>query len=118
MNAVAVQMSSVSMNTDSICTRPCLAGWETDAVAAAFGAEPIPASFEYRPRFTPYMMQLPEKPPITDWKSNALRKMDAIPMNGTRISVMLARRFAPPSTITPNRNARMTPMNAGVITGW
>ena len=64
MNAVAVQMSSVSMNTDSICTRPCLAGWETDAVAAAFGAEPIPASFEYRPRFTPYMMQLPEKPPI------------------------------------------------------
>ena len=139
MNAVAVQMSSVSMNTDSICTRPCLAGWETDAVAAAFGAEPIPASFEYRPRFTPYMMQLPEKPPITDWKSNALRKIDAnipgtflmfrqimssetstyrIPMNGTRISVMLARRFAPPSTITPNRNARMTPMNAGVITGW
>ena len=85
------------------------------------------------------MMQLPEKPPITDWKSNALRKIDAnipgtflmfrqimssetstyrIPMNGTRISVMLARRFAPPSTITPNRNARMTPMNAGVITGW
>ena len=82
---------------------------------------------------------LPEKPPITDWKSNALRKMDAnmpgtflmfrkmmssetstyrIPMNGTRISVMLARRFAPPSTITPNRTARMTPMNAGVITGW
>ena len=82
---------------------------------------------------------LPEKPPITDWKSNALRKIDAnmpgtflmfrkmmssetstyrIPMNGTRISVMLARRFAPPSTITPNRNARMTPMNAGVITGW
>ena len=82
---------------------------------------------------------LPEKPPITDWRSNALWKMDAnmpgtflmfrqimssetstyrIPMNGTRISVMLARRFAPPSTITPNRNARMTPMNAGVITGW
>ena len=46
INAVAVQIKSVSMNTESICTRPCLAGWETSAVAAALGAEPIPASLE------------------------------------------------------------------------
>ena len=32
MNAVAEQTSSVSMNTDSICTRPCLAGCETSGV--------------------------------------------------------------------------------------
>ena len=39
MRAVAEQISRVSRNTDSICTRPCLAGWDTSAVAAALGAE-------------------------------------------------------------------------------
>ena len=46
MNAVAEQMRSVSMKTESICTRPCFAGWETSAAAAALGAEPMPASLE------------------------------------------------------------------------
>ena len=36
----------MSMNTESDCTRPCLTGCETLALALAFGAEPIPASLE------------------------------------------------------------------------
>ena len=75
MNAVAVQMSRVSRNTDSICTRPCFTGWETSAEAAALGAEPIPASLEYRPRLIPYIRQEPEKPPKMALKSKALAKM-------------------------------------------
>ena len=75
MRAVAVQMSRVSMNTDSIWTRPCLAGWDTSAVAAALGAEPIPASLEYRPRLMPCIMQEPVKPPKIAGKSKALTKM-------------------------------------------
>ena len=46
MKAVAVQMSRVSMNTESIWTRPCFTGWLTLAEAAALGAEPTPASLE------------------------------------------------------------------------
>ena len=75
MRAVAEQMRMVSMKTDSICTRPCLAGWETSAVAAALGAEPIPASLEYRPRLMPCIMQEPAKPPKIAEKSKALTKM-------------------------------------------
>ena len=44
MSAVAEHMSSVSMKTESICASPCLTGWLTQAAAAAWGAEPIPAS--------------------------------------------------------------------------
>ena len=44
--AVAVQISRVSMNTESIWTRPCFTGWDTSAAAAALGAEPMPASLE------------------------------------------------------------------------
>jgi hypothetical protein len=40
-------MTSVSMNTPKDCTSPCLAGWETSAVAAAFGALPMPASSDF-----------------------------------------------------------------------
>ena len=39
-------MIIVSMKTESIWTKPCFTGCETDADAAAFGAEPTPASFE------------------------------------------------------------------------
>ena len=63
------------MKTDSICTRPCLTGWDTSAVAAAFGAEPIPASLEYRPRLTPSIRQEPVKPPKIAEKLNASEKM-------------------------------------------
>lgn len=47
----------------SVCTRPCFAGCETDAVAAAFGAEPIPASLENRPRLIPNIKADPANPP-------------------------------------------------------
>ena len=126
-----------------LCLAPSAAALEPQPEAPAAPAEEAaPALTEEVTKEVTATVEvpiLPEKPPITDWRSNALWKMDAnmpgtflmfrqimssetstyrIPMNGTRISVMLARRFAPPSTITPNRNARMTPMNAGVITGW
>ena len=76
INAVAVHISSVSMNTESICTRPCFTGWETSAVAAALGAEPIPASFEYRPLLIPYIIHEPAKPPNIAWKSKALLNIE------------------------------------------
>ena len=135
MNAVAEQMSSVSMNTDSICTRPCLAGCETSAVAAAFGAEPMPASLEYRPRLMPHMMHEPVKPLNAALKLNASRKILAMtpgkilifikmtmsdtriystPMTGTSTPVISVRRLPPPSTHTANSTARIAPMMYGV----
>ena len=39
--------------------KPCLTGCVTFAVAAAFGALPIPASFENNPRFTPSKIAAP-----------------------------------------------------------
>ena len=63
------------MKTDSICTSPCLTGWLTSAEAAAFGAEPTPASLEKSPRFTPNMRQDPETPPRMDRKSKASAKI-------------------------------------------
>ena len=46
--AVQVQRS-VSMKTPIACISPTLAGWEVSAVAAAHGAEPLPASLEKSP---------------------------------------------------------------------
>ena len=46
-------MTMVSVNTLRACISPCFTGWETVAVAAALGAEPIPASLENKPRLTP-----------------------------------------------------------------
>ena len=40
-------------------------------MAAALGAEPIPASFEYKPRLMPSMITEPAKPPKIDSKSKA-----------------------------------------------
>ena len=57
INAVAEQIRIVSMNTESIWTSPCFTGWDTDALAAALGAEPTPASLEKRPLLIPCMMQ-------------------------------------------------------------
>ena len=75
MNAEHVQMTSVSMYTDRLCTRPCFTGCDTLAVAAAFGAEPMPASFENRPRLMPSMITEPANPPKMAWKSNAEAKI-------------------------------------------
>ena len=70
--AVAVHNNNVSINTDNICTSPCLTGWLTTADAAAFGAEPIPASLEYRPLRIPCIMADPAKPAKMALKSNCI----------------------------------------------
>src|SRR5699024_7032854 len=56
MKAVIEHTRIVSKYTPSACTKPCLAGCEAEAVAAAFGTEPMPASLENRPRWTPMSM--------------------------------------------------------------
>ena len=50
-------------------------GCDTLAVAAALGAEPMPASLENRPRLMPSMTTDPANPPKMDWKSKAEAKM-------------------------------------------
>ena len=75
MKEVAEQITMVSIKTESICTRPCLTGWDTEALAAALGAEPTPASLEKRPLLMPCMMQEPVKPPKMARKSKAFVKM-------------------------------------------
>ena len=118
MKAVQVHSSRVSMNTDSICTRPCLTGWLTSAQAAALGALPQPASLEYRPRLMPYIMQEEAKPPKMAWKSKASWKMRpntwgsrvmwvrvtisdtstyTMPITGTSREVTFTTRLPPPS---------------------
>ena len=63
INAVQVQISSVSVNTASVCISPCFTGWVTFAVAAAFGADPIPASLLKSPRLMPCISAIPTPPP-------------------------------------------------------
>ena len=41
-----------------------MTGWLTEAVAATFGTEPMPASFESMPRWTPLTITAPIPPPI------------------------------------------------------
>ena len=72
---MAEQISMVSIKTESICTSPCFTGCETAALAAAFGADPTPASLENSPRLIPCMMQEPANPPKMARKSKALVKM-------------------------------------------
>ena len=51
-----VRTTNVSMNTPIIATVPCSCGLLTLASACACGVEPIPASFENRPRLAPWLM--------------------------------------------------------------
>ena len=135
--AVAVHTRMVSMNTDSICTRPCLTGWETSAAAAAFGAEPTPASLEYRPRLMPCMRAdepKPAAPPKIALKSNAPAKMRrstsgsmpalstmtmsammmySTPMTGTSTPVTLTMRLPLPKMQMPTRSASSAPPMIG-----
>ena len=69
--AVQVQTTSVSAKTPSACTKPCFTGCETSAVAAAFGADPSPASFEKSPRRTPCITATPTPPPATSRRPKA-----------------------------------------------
>ena len=74
--AVQVQTTMVSTNTPSIWIKPWLAGCLASDVAAEFGADPIPASFENKPRLIPinivFDTMLPNIPPATAEKSKAL----------------------------------------------
>ena len=54
---------------------PCFTGWLTSAAAAAQGAEPLPASLENRPLFTPFMTTAPRPPPTMGFNPNACEKM-------------------------------------------
>ena len=62
----------ISIKTAIACTSPCLTGWLVCAAAAAFGAEPMPASFEKSPLFMPITITLPANPPKIALKSKAL----------------------------------------------
>lgn len=79
MNAVQLQMINVSVKTLRAWINPCFTGWETAAVAAAFGADPIPASFEKSPRRTPCMTTAPNPPPANCSNPNAFVKNDSQP---------------------------------------
>ena len=71
IKAVEVQMINVSVNTPKVWMNPCLTGWLTVATAAAFGADPIPASFENKPLFIPWSIAAPKVPPKTCSKPKA-----------------------------------------------
>ena len=135
ITAEHVQMSIVSMNTESVCTRPCLAGCDTLADAAAFGAEPMPASFENRPRLIPCTIIDPANPPTIDWKSNASAKMRPntagnagafmtamttaksrykIAMAGTMAEVRKLIRCVPPNSTNANTTASKMPIAMGI----
>ena len=73
--AEQLQISRVSMNTPSACSRPSLAGWSMSAAAAAQGAEPEPASLENSPRLAPFMMTAPMPPAAACRRPNASAKM-------------------------------------------
>ena len=64
-------MMIVSMNTERDCVMPWLTGWRTSAVAATFGTEPSPASFENSPRRSPWASATPMPPPIASSSPNA-----------------------------------------------
>ncbi|MND44041.1 hypothetical protein D3C80_348680 [compost metagenome] len=75
MIAVLVHTMKVSTNTPSICTKPWFTGCFTSDAAAAFGAEPIPASLENKPRLIPCIIAIdtaaPKKPPAAELKLKA-----------------------------------------------
>ena len=72
MKAVQEQITIVSINTDNDCKMPCDTGCFTAAVAATFGAEPKPASFENNPRFNPAANAAPMPPATASSQPSAL----------------------------------------------
>ena len=86
--AVHVQMTSVSANTPRACSNPCFMGCEVEAMAAALGAEPSPASLLKRPRFIPCIMATPTIPPAACSKPKALLTMSDIMAGMAVILVM------------------------------
>ena len=86
MNAVQVQITNVSEKTPNAWINPCFTGWVTWAVAATFGAEPIPASLLNKPRLMPCIKAAPTVPPNACSHPNALDTMVRITVGS---SVML-----------------------------
>ena len=82
MNAVQEQINNVSVNTPKVWIKPCFTGWVTSAVAAAFGALPIPASFENKPLLIPCITAAPSPPAVNCFipkaDSNISLKTDGI----------------------------------------
>ena len=131
MKAVQVHIISVSVNTPKVWISPCLTGWETSAVAATFGADPIPASLLNRPRLIPCIKAIPIPPPNACSQPNALaimismtsgkrvmfiktmvkaKRMYPKAINGTMMLLTLAMRWMPPKIINTVRHVRIIPI--------
>lgn len=76
IKAVAEHTSNVSKNTPNPWINPCLAGWETDAVAAAIGSPPIPAPLKKSPLVTSLIIAAVIPPPTTYSIPKALLKIN------------------------------------------
>ena len=131
MNAVHVQMINVSVNTPNACISPCLTGWVTSAVAATFGADPMPASLLNNPRLMPCITAIPIPPPIACFHPNAweiivsmtcgsnwmfkpmmmtTNTMYPNAMMGTMMLLTLAIRWMPPKKIVSDNTVSIIPM--------
>src|SRR5699024_9249399 len=88
MKAVMLQTTRVSKYTPRDWIRPCLAGWDTEAVAAALGTEPIPASLENRPRRTPCMITAPRVAPANSRRPKAWDTIE-VTIAGTSAMLMI-----------------------------
>ena len=130
MNAVIEHTNSVSKYTPKVCTNPCFTGCDTVATAAAFGADPSPASLENRPRRIPFMNAIPMVAPAISFTPSAwviivsnisgtlLRLISTTnrpttryntAMNGTKYWVTLAMRCTPPKIISAVIITKNTP---------
>jgi len=76
INAVQLHITIVSVNTPKVCIKPCCTGWLTSAVAAALGADPIPASLENNPLFIPVNIIPPIVPIAISLIPNALSNIN------------------------------------------
>src|SRR5699024_3786098 len=106
MNAVIEQTRNVSKYTPRDCTKPCLAGCETAAVAPALGAEPIPASFENRPRRTPGKITH-MTPTVTQSLQTNAPKMICRNTEGTRLMFRMTTKRPKPTYITAMTGTRI-----------
>jgi len=106
-----------------------LTGWVTAAVALALGTDPMPASLENMPRFTPVMMMIPRVAPATCVVPHASVKIDAVAAGrcsafmpimryanattGIAVCDTLAIRWMPPKMTRAVRVATPAPMTNG-----
>ena len=122
----------VSENTPRACSSPCFIGCDVDAMAAALGAEPSPASLLKSPRFTPCITAAPNIPPTACSSPKALLTMRAniagicvtlrammmsemmtkpIAINGTTMLAKCEMRVIPPKMMTRVATVTATPIH-------